>query len=40
MFSIASFFTAFVFRIVFGERLQIKHYVGMAMLTVAITIIS
>lgn len=40
MFSMAAFFTAFVFRLVFKERLLIKHYLGMTMLTLAITIIS
>ena len=40
MFSIAAFFTAFVFYVVFRERLELKHYVGMSMLTLAIAIIT
>lgn len=36
----AAFFTAFVFRLVFNERLMTKHYIGMTMLTIAIAIIS
>ena len=40
MFSMAAFFTAFVFLIVFNERLMMKHYIGMTMLTVAIAVIS
>ena len=40
MFSMAAFFTAFVFRVVFNERLMKKHYIGMTMLTIAIAVIS
>ena len=40
MFSMAAFFTAFVFRFIFNERLKLKHYIGMVMLTVSITIIT
>ena len=40
MFSMAAFFTAFVFRITFNEHLLLKHYIGMIMLTLAIVVIS
>jgi drug/metabolite transporter (DMT)-like permease len=40
MFSIAAFFTALVFYLVFNERLELKHYVGMTLLTIAIAIIT
>jgi drug/metabolite transporter (DMT)-like permease len=40
MFSMAAFFTAFVFRVFFNERLLTKHYIGMTMLTIAIAVIS
>jgi len=40
MFSIAAFFTAFVFYLVFNERLELKHYVGMTLLTISIAIIT
>lgn len=40
MFSIAAFFTALVFYLVFNERLELKHCVGMTLLTIAIAIIT
>jgi|LakMenEpi03Aug12_release.lakeMendotaPanAssembly.Ray.scaffolds.fasta_scaffold566164_2 hypothetical protein len=36
IFLIVSIFTTIIFRVWFGEMLQRKHYVGMAMITIAV----
>jgi drug/metabolite transporter (DMT)-like permease len=40
MFALAAFTTAFVFWVIFKEKLLLKHYIGMALLGTAIVIIS
>ena len=40
LFSLAAFFTAFLFLIIFGEALQPKHYIGMTLMAIAIVIIA
>lgn len=40
LFSSAAFFTALVFHIAFNEKLQIRHYLGMVLMTLAIFIVT
>ena len=40
MFTLAAFFTAFVFQFMFNEQLQLKHYIGMVFLGCAVIVIS
>jgi len=38
--ALSAFFTAFVFRCLFNEKLEVKHYLGMLLLLIAILIIA
>jgi len=40
LFVMAAFFSALVFWLMFGEQLQMKHYIGMVLLAIAVLIIS